>query len=63
MCGPASPPFAEARNVKDLLGFLPAGMTVEAILDEYPILERDDILPLSDMQLEALPDHATMKQR
>jgi len=31
-------------TVKDVLGFLAAGMSVDEILVEYPYLEREDIL-------------------
>jgi uncharacterized protein (DUF433 family) len=45
-------------TVKDVLGFLAAGMTAEQILAEYPYLEREDLAALA-YAAEALPDHAT----
>ena len=45
-------------TVKDVLGFLAAGMTADDILAEYPYLERDDILAALAYATEALPDHA-----
>lgn len=44
-------------TVKDVLGFLAAGMSAEEILAEYPFLERDDILAALAYATEALPDH------
>ena len=46
-------------TVKDVLGFLAAGMTVDEILAEYPYLEREDILAAQAYAAEALPKHAT----
>ncbi len=46
-------------TVKDVLGFLAAGMTADEILAEYPYLEREDILAALAYASEALPDHAT----
>ena len=46
-------------TVKDVLGFLAAGMTVDEILTEYPYLEREDILAALAYAAEALPNHAT----
>lgn len=44
-------------TVRDVLGFLAAGMTVDEILTEYPYLERDDILAALAYATETLPDH------
>ena len=54
-------PIADAMRVtvKDVLGFLAAGMTADEILAEYPYLEREDILAALAYASEALPDHAT----
>lgn len=46
-------------TVKDVLGFLAAGMTIEDILVEYPYLEREDILAVLTYAAETIPDHAT----
>lgn len=46
-------------TVKDVLGFLAAGMTADEIIAEYPYLEREDILAALAYATEALPDHAT----
>ena len=45
-------------TVKDVLGFLAAGMTADEILADYPYPERDDILAALAYATEALPDHA-----
>ncbi|MBX3030850.1 MAG: DUF433 domain-containing protein [Chloroflexi bacterium] len=47
-------------TVKDVLGFLAAGMTIEHILAEYPYLEREDILAVLAYAAETIPDHATV---
>lgn len=44
-------------TVKDVLGFMAAGMTADDVLAEYPYLERDDILAALAYASEALPDH------
>jgi uncharacterized protein (DUF433 family) len=46
-------------TVKDVLGFLAAGMTADEILAEYPYLEREDILAALAFATEVLPDHAS----
>jgi len=46
-------------TVKDVLGLLAAGVTVDEILSEYPYLEREDILAAFAYAAEALPDHAS----
>ena len=46
-------------TVKDVLGFLAAGMTADEILAEYPYLEWEDILAALAYETEALPDHAS----
>jgi uncharacterized protein (DUF433 family) len=43
-------------TVKDVLGFMAAGMTDEQILAEYPYLEPDDLLAAVAYAAEALPD-------
>jgi len=43
-------------TVKDVLGFLGAGMTYEVILAEYPYLEREDILAALEYAAETMPD-------
>ena len=43
-------------TVKDVLGFLAAGMTVNEILAEYPYLERDDILAALEYAAETVPN-------
>lgn len=43
-------------TVKDVLGFLAAGMTVDDILAEYSYLEREDVLAALAYAAEALPD-------
>jgi len=45
-------------TVKDVLGFLAAGMTADEILADYPYPERDDILAALAYATEALPYHA-----
>jgi uncharacterized protein (DUF433 family) len=43
-------------TVKDVLGFLSAGMTLDEILSEYPYLERKDILAALEYAAETVPD-------
>ena len=43
-------------TVKDILGFLAAGMTVDEILLEYPYLEREDIYAELAYAAETVPD-------
>ena len=43
-------------TVKDVLGFLAAGMTPDEILSEYPYLERDDIRAALEYAAETVPD-------
>ena len=43
-------------TVKDVLGFLAAGMSVDEILREYPYLERDDVYAALAYAAETVPD-------
>jgi len=43
-------------TVKDVLGLLAAGMTLDEILSEYPYLEREDILAALEYAAETVPD-------
>lgn len=43
-------------TVKDVLGFMAAGMTDEEILVEYPYLGPDDLLAAVAYAAEVLPD-------
>jgi uncharacterized protein (DUF433 family) len=43
-------------TVKDVLGFLAAGMTPDEILSEYPYIEREDILAALEYAAETVPD-------
>jgi uncharacterized protein (DUF433 family) len=43
-------------SVRDVLGYLAAGMTVDAILAEFPYLEREDVLAVLAYAAEAVPD-------
>jgi uncharacterized protein (DUF433 family) len=43
-------------TVKDVLGFLAAGMTLGEILHEYPYLEEDDVYAALAYAAEKLPD-------
>lgn len=45
-------------SVYDVLGWLAAGMTQEQILDEYPELEREDIL--ASLAFAADREHAVI---
>ena len=44
-------------TVKDVLGFLGAGMTPEVIMAEYPYLEHEDILAALEYAAETLPNN------
>jgi uncharacterized protein (DUF433 family) len=43
-------------TVKDVLGLLAAGMTLDEILFEYPYLDREDILAVLEYAAETVPD-------
>ncbi len=43
-------------TVKDVLGFMAAGMTPDEILAEYPYLELEDILAALEYAAETVPD-------
>ncbi len=45
-------------TVKDVLGFLAAGMSVDEILAEYPYLEREDILAALAYAAENVPSRS-----
>ncbi len=43
-------------TVKDVLGFLASGMTIEATLSDFPYLERADIYAALAFAADTLPD-------
>jgi len=45
-------------SVRDVLGYLAAGMTIEAIVAEFPYLQREDVLAVLAYAAEVVPDAA-----